>query len=350
MGKKSSSQQRGSLYYKDAITRNPTPTSFTDFKIGDELTLNPTPQNFDPSEHDDLTRNPTPQNFNVDLSPVHQLATSEPSYQPTNYPTTFRPTTSPTFKPTPTHSPTYEPTLFPTTSEPTYEPSLSPVKSANTGLVPDMRAIFPSWDLNAGATWTVVILFFLVMLGVLFLFVYNAFFKEATEKRRRRTSEVEETASNPMGEADPLLNTKPPKAPYFPFGVPKISNTMARVSTVHTEALKDFFASGKVLDLHTSKGKKTVELSLAGTDLRWKTINDIFPKKFKLDIKTVLSVEIGKKTDNFKKINVSDDLCLSLVSDKTTLDVEAQTKADRDIMAEGFTEMIENIKAKASSV
>jgi len=96
MGKKSSSsqQQRGSLYYKDAITRNPTPTSFTDFKIEDELTLNPTPQDFDPSEHDDLTRNPTPQNFNVDLSPVHQLETSEPSYQPTNYPTTLIPTTS----------------------------------------------------------------------------------------------------------------------------------------------------------------------------------------------------------------------------------------------------------------
>jgi hypothetical protein len=183
------------------------------------------------------------------------------------------------------------------------------------------------------------------MFGVLILFVYNACFK-VDEKRKR--IDVQDTTSNPIvGESDPLLNTKP----FFsPFGVPKESSTMARVSTVHTDALKDFFASGKVLDLHTSKGKKTVELSLAGTDLRWKTINDIFPKKFKLDVKTVTKVEIGKKTQNFSKINVSEDLCLSLVADKTTLDIETKSKADRDIMLNGFTEMVENMKAKTSRV
>lgn len=341
--KERKSSKRGTPFQSGDHTLNPTPTSFG---FEDLKTLNPTPVDFDPSEHDDLTRNPTPTNFNTDLSPVHDISkTAEPTYQPTYLPTTYKPTNLPTTRPTSTHSPTYEPTYKPSSFSPTYEPTtLAPVKTANTGLVPDMRKIIPSWDLNAGATWTVVILFFLVMFGVLILFVYNACFK-VDEKRNK--GDDEEITSNPiLGEADPLLNTKP----FFsPFGVPKESKTMARVSTVHTDALRDFFASGRVLDLHTSKGKKTVELSLAGTDIRWKTINDIFPKKFKLDVKSVINVEIGKKTQNFSKINVSDDLCLSLVSDKTTLDIEAKSQADRDIMLNGFSEMVENIKSKGPS-
>lgn len=342
MGKKESKKSsRGSLYDTE-YTLNPTPTSFTINK-DETLTFNPTPLDFIPSEHDDLTRNPTPDNFNVDLSPVHETS-SEPTYQPTNLPT-YAPSNNPTFRPTTTHSPSFEPTFIPSNYEPsalpTYEPSPD-IATARTGLVPDMRAIIPGWDLNAGSTWTVVILFFLVVIGVLFLFVYNIFFKQATEKIR------EEAASSNDGEADPLLDI--PKAPYFPFGAPKTSTTMARVNSVHTDALKEFFASGKVLELHTSKGKKTVEISLAGTDLRWKTINDIFPKKFKLEIKTVTNIEIGKKTENFKKINALDDVCLSLISDKTTLDIESRSKADRDIMADGFREILENLKGKGSSV
>ena len=57
-------------------------------------------------------------------------------------------------------------------------------------------------------------------------------------------------------------------------------------------------------------------------------------------------IEIGKKTQNFRKSLVSDDVCLSLVSDKSTLDMETKNIIDRDIMYQGFLEMVENMKEK----
>ena len=346
MGKKEKkNDKRGVTYYKDVVkttlTLNPTPTVFSNLGF-EEHTLNPTPTDFDPSEHDDLTRNPTPQNFDIDLSPTHEK-TSDPTYQPTFEPThipTRRPSSAPSsFEPThiPTRRPTNEPTYIPT-----YEPTLAPVKHADNSLVSDIQTVIPSWNLNEGASWTVVVLFFLIMTCVCSLMVYNMFIKSPSEKRRRRgknsidDDDVIISDSNPMGESDPLLQTT----------MNKPSKTMTRVSTVHTEALKEFLVNGKIIDLHTSKGKKTVELSLSGTDVKWKTINDIFPKKFKLDLKTVYEVEIGKKTQNFRKSLVSDDVCLSLVSDKSTLDMETKNIIDRDIMYQGFLEMVENMKEK----
>lgn len=339
------SDKRGVAYYKESIkTLNPTPTIFSDYGF-EEHTLNPTPIDFNPDEHDDLTRNPTPQNFNVDFSPTHETTldpTYTPTYLPTRRPTNEPSSFSPTFEPTkiPTRRPTNEPTYIPT-YEPTYEPSLAPVKHSDNSLVSDIQTVIPSWNLNEGASWTVVIFFFLIMTCVCSLMVYNMFIKSPNEKRRKRGQNsidddiiISDGTSNPMSESDPLLQTNKP------------SKTMTRVSTVHSEALKEFLVNGKIIDLHTSKGKKTVEISLSGTDVKWKTINDIFPKKFKLDLKTVYEVEMGKKTQNFRKSVCPDDNCLSLVSEKSTLDIETKSTIDRDIMYQGFFEMVENMKEK----
>ena len=345
MGKKEKkSNKRGDGIYRDDASKhetlNPTPTVFTfDTDLEDAHTLNPTPVDFNPDEHEDVTRNPTPQNFNVDYSPTHEdLKTFEPSYTPSFEPT-YLPTTRPTIERTanPTELPTYQQAFAPT-----YEPTLSPIKHAENSLVSDIQSVIPSWNLNEGASWTVVIFFFLIMTCVCSLMVYNMFIK-SPEKRKKRGQNsmddndliISDTASNSMGESNPLLQSNKPS-----------KSTMTRVSTVHSDILKEFLSNGKIIDLHTSKGKKTAELSLIGTEVKWKTVNDVFPKKFKLDLKTVYQVEMGKKTQNFKKSICSDDVCMSLVADKSTLDIEAKSSFDRDIMYQGFSEMVENMKDK----
>lgn len=115
-------------------------------------------------------------------------------------------------------------------------------------------------------------------------------------------------------------------------------------SQIFTQKLKDLLGTGKVVILHTSKGPKKVKFSLQKNEARWETMEMSPNKKYKLDLAGVLFVYEGKSTKNLVKVNVSEKLCVSLISLNSTLDLQAESEQDQVIMYRGFFEIVESIK------
>jgi hypothetical protein len=118
----------------------------------------------------------------------------------------------------------------------------------------------------------------------------------------------------------------------------------------YTQKLKDLLANGKIVILHTSKGPKKVKFSLQKNEVRWETIDMVANKKYKLDLSGVLFVYEGKSTRNLVKVNVSEKLCVSLISLSSTLDLQAEREDEQVIMFRGFAEIVESIKKTGSYV
>ena len=127
-------------------------------------------------------------------------------------------------------------------------------------------------------------------------------------------------------------------------------------------ALMDTFvkvlSQGIVVKLHTAKGPKDVKLTLIQSgdkskELRWQSTAPrtiMGGKRYKLDLVEVKFVEWGKKTSNFSRatsVSTSEDLCFSLVTEKTSLDIEVSSKVERDSFAQGFTILIKNFDRSA---
>ena len=108
--------------------------------------------------------------------------------------------------------------------------------------------------------------------------------------------------------------------------------------------LKNLLANGKLVTLHTSKGPKKVKLSLQKNEVRWETTEYGTNKKYKLDLTQVLFVYEGKSTKNLVKANVSEKLCVSLISQSSTLDLQCDREDEQVIMFRGFSEIVESIK------
>lgn len=112
----------------------------------------------------------------------------------------------------------------------------------------------------------------------------------------------------------------------------------------YTQKLKTLLGNGKIITLHTSKGPKKVKFSLQKNEVRWETVDMIANKKYKLDLAGVLFVYEGKSTRNLVKVNVSEKLCVSLISLSSTLDLQAEKEDEQVIMYRGFVEIVESIK------
>ena len=110
------------------------------------------------------------------------------------------------------------------------------------------------------------------------------------------------------------------------------------------QKLKNMLGAGKVMTLHTSKGPKQIKLSLTRNEIRWETTENSATKKYKLDLTQVLFVYEGKSTKNLIKANVSDKLCVSLISQSSTLDLQVDKEDEQVIMFRGFSEIIESMK------
>jgi hypothetical protein len=83
-----------------------------------------------------------------------------------------------------------------------------------------------------------------------------------------------------------------------------------------------------------------------GIQLRWHSSTS--GKKYMIELTDVKYVESGKKTHNFRKPasgNAPDSLCFSLVCQATTVDLEATSPADRDLLVDNFHNVIERIIA-----
>jgi len=116
------------------------------------------------------------------------------------------------------------------------------------------------------------------------------------------------------------------------------------------QKLKNMLGAGKVMTLHTSKGPKQIKLSLTRNEIRWETTENSATKKYKLDLTQVLFVYEGKSTKNLVKANVNERLCVSLISQSSTLDLQVDREDEQVTMFRGFSEIIESIKRSGSYV
>ncbi len=85
-----------------------------------------------------------------------------------------------------------------------------------------------------------------------------------------------------------------------------------------------------------------VTMTIVENELRW--FSPITGKKYLIDLPAVKYVESGKKTHNFNKkasLDAQDDLCLSLVCQSTTVDLETLSAEDRNTLVDNFHLLIE---------
>lgn len=122
------------------------------------------------------------------------------------------------------------------------------------------------------------------------------------------------------------------------------------LSSSATQKLKVMLGQGKMVTLHTSKGPKKVKLALQRNEIRWETTEYNASKKYKLDLTQVLFVYTGKSTKNLVKANVSEKLCVSLISQSSTLDLQVDREDEQVVLYKGFSEIIESIKKSGSYV
>jgi hypothetical protein len=113
--------------------------------------------------------------------------------------------------------------------------------------------------------------------------------------------------------------------------------------TVLTSAdkLKSALSTGMEITLWTSKGPKRVKLSMKGKELRWDTLDTKESKRYKLDLENILFIYEGKSTKNLMSTNVSEKLCISLITQTNSLDIQLSSERDQVMFLKGFGEMID---------
>lgn len=170
---------------------------------------------------------------------------------------------------------------------------------------------------------------------------YNA----ASESASLLGASAGTNSSSQAGLAPPAL-----KKGVAPFS---IGSEMPKFSTDDLQATEEallmrkftvIMAGGVVISLHTTKGPKPVLLSLVGDEVRWQAVKTA-QKRYKLNLRDVTFVTQGKTTSNFGRASCADDrLCFSLLTNKTTLDLEASSTLERDCLCKGFKVAVEKSK------
>jgi predicted ATPase len=119
------------------------------------------------------------------------------------------------------------------------------------------------------------------------------------------------------------------------------------------DTLKAVLQHGMVINMHTlDNGPKQITLTLANnnTELHWKSVKLFSRKSYKLSLHDVLCVEVGKRTSAFLSKSsthaaaVSEDLCVSIVTQTHTLDLVASTKVERDVFVDGLNSILNELK------
>ena len=131
-------------------------------------------------------------------------------------------------------------------------------------------------------------------------------------------------------------------------------------------AFASVMSAGLVLSLHTSNGPRPINMSMIGDEVRWqaaKQPNGSKVKRYKLNLLDVMFVDVGKQSGHFQDVEAaakrssqpirngddgevdSDTLCFALVTQKTSLYLEAATKVDRDCLVRGFQLRLEGLRS-----
>ena len=69
-------------------------------------------------------------------------------------------------------------------------------------------------------------------------------------------------------------------------------------------------------------------------------------KTHQIDLASVLFVTANKKTKSLKnKAIVPDELCFSLITHDSSVDISVDTKSERDVLVLGFGELVQALKS-----
>ena len=140
-------------------------------------------------------------------------------------------------------------------------------------------------------------------------------------------------------------------------------------------AFASVMSAGLVVLLHTSNGPRPINMSMIGDEVRWqaaKQPNGSKVKRYKLNLLDVMFVEVGTQAGHFQDIDSGhtnnkqtrsssqnyhgddnavdnsyvepDHVCFALVTQKTSLFLEAATKVDRDCLVRGFQLRLEGLR------
>ncbi len=115
------------------------------------------------------------------------------------------------------------------------------------------------------------------------------------------------------------------------------------IDAILTKFTKVMGGEGLALSLHTTKGPKPVLFSFIDGEVRWQAAKGA-NKRYKLGLGDITTVESGKKTSNFLTVGgaADDSLCFSILTSRTTLDLEASSSSDRDSLVMGFRTALKN--------
>ena len=175
----------------------------------------------------------------------------------------------------------------------------------------------------------------------------------------QRTSDVslQIRSSNAYKESRGSSNTKK-QARYFRDIDLKGDDTMLIL------AFTSLMSMGLYINLHTTYGARMVCMTMVGDEVRWQAVKQSSSKvkRYRLKLSDVISVEIGKQpgqlqtleSDTESKVlssrNVcpdgldNDNLFFSLVTQKTSLYLEAASIIDRDSLIRGFKLRLEILR------
>lgn len=134
-----------------------------------------------------------------------------------------------------------------------------------------------------------------------------------------------------------MLHPNPPPPPHS-----EDTPLLPSKSSSNLPALKALLQPpGLNVLLYTSKGPKAVTVTLTANQLKWETRGYLSTKSYQLDLTQALFVLPGKKSKNLKaKAVVPDELCLSVVTHDSSLDISVGKKSERDILVLGLGEML----------
>jgi hypothetical protein len=112
--------------------------------------------------------------------------------------------------------------------------------------------------------------------------------------------------------------------------------------------LRTTLADGKDVILLTSKGPKRAKMKLKDNQLRWKTSSSSGSvQKYKLDLHDVLFVYegISTKSGQITAESVTNEkLCISLVAQENTLDIQLETEQEQALFLKGFNALINDLR------
>ena len=148
----------------------------------------------------------------------------------------------------------------------------------------------------------------------------------------------------------------------------EIAPSPAMKSEVFADAMQFtlLMSEGIVLKLHTTYGPRTVSIKIVDDDVRWQAVHQSTSKvkRYKLHLSDVISVESGKQEGHLQTLETItsnedqdkfgtekytskcnfNDLCFSLVTQKTSLYLEASSMSERDYLVRGFQFRLRSLK------